>query len=348
MYETRAADWAERRPPRRAEAAIAFSRAAVPGLPIVDLGCGPGSYFGQLRRPLVGLDGAAGMLDIARRTGTDALLVQADLAALPFRRGSLGGGWARASFLHVPRDTLPIALAHLHAALAPDAPIELTLLKGAGEGPLPGDDFPGRHFVLWNGEDLDLVVTGAGFQIDQSTEQDEWLVVRAHRARTLPDFVGPAMRVLVCGLNPSVVSADAGFGFARGNNRFWPAAIASGLVGPSARHRPFQALAGFGVGMTDLVKRATPGASELSRAEYRTGVDRVAHLVSWLSPGVTLFVGLDGWRAAVDRTAKPGLQADRFGGAPAYVMPSTSGRNARTTLAELTGHMEAALRLAGA
>ncbi len=156
------------------------------------------------------------------------------------------------------------------------------------------------------------------------------------------------MRVLVCGLNPSVVSADAGFGFAGANNRFWPAAIASGLVGAQARHRPLRALGDHGVGMTDLVKRATPGASELTQAEYRAGTARVARMVNWLSPGVTMFVGLDGWRAAVDRKAKPGPQPDPFGGRPAYVMPSTSGRNARTSLAQLTEHMEAALAAAGA
>ncbi len=85
----------------RPELAVAFSRRCLPGLPIADLGCGPGSYFADLRRPLIGLDGAAAMLDLARRAAPDALLVQADLAALPFRRGRLGGAWARASFLHV-------------------------------------------------------------------------------------------------------------------------------------------------------------------------------------------------------------------------------------------------------
>ena len=101
VYEARAADWAEHRPPSRPELAVAFSRRCLPGLPIADLGCGPGSYFAGLRRPLIGLDGAAAMLDLARRTAPDALLVQADLAALPFRQGRLGGAWARASFLHV-------------------------------------------------------------------------------------------------------------------------------------------------------------------------------------------------------------------------------------------------------
>ncbi|MDQ3895756.1 MAG: mismatch-specific DNA-glycosylase, partial [Actinomycetota bacterium] len=58
---------------------------------------------------------------------------------------------------------------------------------------------------------------------------------------------------------------------------------------------------------------------------------------------LVLFVGLAGWRAAVDRTATAGPQPGPFGGVPAYVMPSTSGLNAHTSAAELAGHMAEAL-----
>jgi TDG/mug DNA glycosylase family protein len=347
VYEARADEWAERRPPQWSELAGAFRRRALAGLPVADLGCGPGAYFGSLGRPLVGLDGAFAMLSAARarRAARDVPLVQADLAALPFRRGSLGGAWARASYLHVPGTALPIALAHLHAVLAVGAPVELSLRVGSSEGTIPNDDFPGRFFAHWQPDRLGDVTIGAGFALDDLEARDEWLIVRATRARTLPDFVGPGMRVLVCGLNPSVASADAGFGYARATNRFWRAAVDSGLVGPAASRQPRRALADHGVGMTDLVKRATPGAGELSREEYRAGAARVARLVAWLRPAVTLFVGLDGWRAAVDGRAGPGLQPVPFGGAPAYVMPSTSGRNAGCGLDSLVSHMASARRL---
>lgn len=95
--------------------------------------------------------------------------------------------------------------------------------------------------------------------------------------------------------------------------------------------------------MTDLVKRATPNAAMLAPQEYRAGADRVRRLVEWLRPALVLFVGLAGWRAAVDPKAVAGFQPGRFGGRPAYVMPSTSGLNARTSAAELTAHMAAAL-----
>jgi len=153
------------------------------------------------------------------------------------------------------------------------------------------------------------------------------------------------MRVLACGLNPSVVSADAGFGFAGPNNRFWRAAIAAGLV--TRARDPLAALDLDGVGMTDMVKRATPSAAELSRDEYLAGAERVRGLVEWLRPRLVLFVGLAGWRAAVDRRARPGLQDESFAGAPAYVMPSTSGLNASSSHAGLVSHMAAARAIAG-
>src|SRR5204862_5520828 len=127
--------------------------------------------------------------------------------------------------------------------------------------------------------------------------------------------------------------------------RFWPAALRAGLV--SRRGDPLHALTIDAVGMTDLVKRATTGTKALQRAEYAAGAERVDRLVAWLRPRLVLFVGLEGWRAAVDRGARPGLQERGFGGMPAYVMPSTSGLNAHARPADLVAHIEAALTIAG-
>ena len=213
---------------------------------------------------------------------------------------------------------LPLALARLHWATPVDATVSL-------ERPHAMES-PGR----W--EDL---VAGAGFvRLGRRS-------TRFHRGRTLPDTVGPGMRVLVCGLNPSLVAADAGYGYAGPSNRFWPTALAAGLV--TRRGDPVHALLTDGVGMTDLVKRATPSAGALTREEYETGAGRVRRLVAWLRPGLVLFVGLAGWRAAMERSAVAGWQPSGFAGVPAYVMPSTSGLNAHTTRAALVEHMQAAL-----
>jgi TDG/mug DNA glycosylase family protein len=271
--------------------------------------------------------------------------VQADLEALPFGRGALGGAWARASYVHLRRERLPGALAELHQALGPGAPAHLLLLAGDRDGELPDDDFAGRWFAAWEPDALGDVFVGAGFDVQRCERDPEshWIHVRVTRARTLPDTVGPGLRLLVCGLNPSVRAADAGVGFVTPGNRFWPAALAAGLV--TVDRDPRAALAA-GVGMTDVVKRATPRADELTRGEYRTGLARVERLVGWLQPGAVCFVGLAGWRAAVDRKAIAGVQPHGFGGRPTYVMPSTSGLNARVPLAELADHLRAAAALA--
>jgi len=215
---------------------------------------------------------------------------------------------------------LPVALARVHAATEPGDVVDIELPETR------------------NRQRLDDILTGAGFEIGRGGRG-----TRVRRLRTLADTVGPRMNVLVCGLNPSLVAADAGFGFAGPTNRFWPAALRSGLV--TVERDPLHALGADGVGMTDLVKRATPGTRDLSAREYRTGAERVERMVRWLRPRLVLFVGLEGWRIAVDRDAAPGCQPAGFGDTLAYVMPSTSGLNAHVRLDDLVEHMRAAVAL---
>jgi TDG/mug DNA glycosylase family protein len=320
---------------------------------VADLGCGPGWYTAVLGPgPVLALDGARAMLDLVPSHAPSALRVQADLAALPFRRGALGAAYASKTYVHVARRDLPLAMADLHRSLEVDSLFELVMFGGDQEHDrFPDDDFPGRRFSLWSKDQLVDVVTGAGFGVVSldarpgGAKVSEELRLRSRRLRTLPDFVAPDLRVLIVGLNPSVYSADVGSGFARPGNRFWPAATASGLV---TRDRdPRHALRVDRIGMTDLVKRATPRADELTTKEYRTGLARVERLVAWLQPGVTCFVGLTGWRTVVDKKATTGLQPTELGGRPVYVMPNTSGVNAHATLADLTEHLRNVRALVG-
>jgi TDG/mug DNA glycosylase family protein len=223
--------------------------------------------------------------------------------------------------LDVAVEQAPLALARLHRSL------EVGALVTIGVAPTACGWQPGR---------LADLVTGAGFDPIRATGSE----VVARRARTLPDTVGPGMRVLVCGLNPSLVAADAGFGYAGATNRFWRAVTEAGLV--TRPRDPWAALDVDGVGMTDLVKRATPSATALDRSEYLDGAARVRRLAGLFHPRLVLFVGLAGWRAVVDRRAVPGVQPEPFGGVAAYVMPSTSGRNAATRFAELVDHVRSA------
>jgi len=169
------------------------------------------------------------------------------------------------------------------------------------------------------------VLAGAGFSSS------------GERAWTLADSIAPRMRMLICGLNPSPASADSGVPFARPGNRFWPAMQAAGLA--TVDRDPQALLRDHRIGMTDIVKRTTRRADELEPAEFADGLARVERLAAWLRPDSICFVGLAGWRAAVDRRAKSGWQDRELGGRPVYLMPSTSGLNASSQLPDLTEHL---------
>ncbi|MBK5224473.1 MAG: mismatch-specific DNA-glycosylase [Acidimicrobiia bacterium] len=226
----------------------------------------------------------------------------------------------------VPHEHLPLALADIHASTGLGDVVEVRLPASCGAA-LAAD-----------------LLVGAGLErcrhSPRATTPDRLV---ARRVESLPDTIGPGMRMLVCGLNPSPAAAEAGVGFFRAGNRFWPAALAARLV---TRDRdPFHALTVHGIGMTDLVKRTTARADELSVDEYQAGVARLDRLCTWLQPAVVCLVGLAGWRAAADRRALAGQQPATLGGRPVYVMPSTSGLNASSSLADLTEHLEAAAAL---
>lgn len=349
VYEDRAEDWQRRRGGPRRDESRDFGRSLGPeDRPVVDLGCGPGWHLGDLPVGTVALDGAAAMLRLAARQVPGSPRVQADLAALPFPDRSLGGAWANKSYVHLDRRSLPMAWWDLHRALRVGATAHLGLFEGNDDlTRFDGDDFPGRSFSHWPDSLLTHVLTGAGLTVELLTRQpgsDDHLGVWVRAERTLADTVGPDMRLLLVGLNPSLRAADAGVGFVTPGNRAWPALLSAGLA---TRDRdPRHLLEQHRIGMTDLVKRATARADELSPAEYRAGLPRLHALCKWLRPGAVCIVGLSGWRAAVDRRAVVGPQDEQLGGRPVYLMPNPSGLNTHVTVAQLVEHFVAAAELA--
>ncbi len=318
---------------------------------LLDIGCGPGWHLTGRRPPTIALDVSNAMLAMVADNAPAARPVRSLAESLPFATGSIAGALANRVYVHLPAGEVPLALAELHRVLAPDGLAFVTLFgdesgdEFRGTGP-----FAGRLFSGWTEPRLRDMCWGAGFEMAQLRRRrgdgrPSRFELRLRRRFTLPDTVGPSMTMLVCGLNPSIHSAEVGVGFARPGNRFWPAALQAGLV--SRDRDPRHALVHHGVGMTDLAKRPTRRADELSAEEYAEGLQRVERLAGWLQPATICFVGLAGWRTAVDRKATAGPQRERIGGASVYVMPSTSGLNASSRLADLTEHLRAAAGLCG-
>ncbi len=360
VYEREGTRYAVRRGVQRPERAQAFAATVDrhgPGAIRLDLGSGPGHYLPLLGEPAVAVDAAHAMVQAARADHPTVPAVQADLLHLPFGPAVAGGVWASKAHQHLPATDLPIALAEVHRILEVGGRLELTVFATPDGGPTTeevtgpdsGDDLPGRWFTWWEPDHLATVVKAAGFSVDQqavvapeAAGARARIELTATALRALPDHVGAGMRLLCCGLNPSLHAADAGVGYVTGSNRFWKAMTAAHLA---TRDRdPRHLLHHDRIGMTDLVKRATPRADELSAAEYREGVARLDALCAWLRPGAVAVVGLAGWRAAVDRKAVVGWQPRRLGPSPVYVLPSTSGLNAGTSLDELVVHLQTAAR----
>lgn len=350
VYEARGAEWEELRSPRLEEV-DAFTEALGPDeRPVVDLGCGPGWHLPHLPPGTFALDAAATMLNLASGHAADAPRVRADLRDLPFRRGGLGAVWANKSYVHLDRRAVPMAWWDLHRGLRVGGPAFIGVFGGDEDhATWADDDFGGRSFSHWPDDLLGHVIEGAGFELRERTRRPESDGVTFHaltlrRARTLADTVGPDMRLLLVGLNPSLYAADVGVGFARPGNRAWPALLESGLA--TVDRDPIALLRVGGVGMTDLVKRATARADELDPDEFVRGLARLDALCDWLQPGAVCVLGITGWRSATgDRGAQVGTQDRTLGGRPVHVMPNPSGLNAHTSVADLVDHLRTALAL---
>lgn len=144
----------------------------------------------------------------------------------------------------------------------------------------------------------------------------------------LPDYLKANLDIVFVGINPGEYSARVGHYFARPQNLFWSALNGSGLVNQLLTPRDDYRLPEFGLGLTDIVSRATPNASYLRREEFAEGMQMLRAKLEPLSPLIVCFVGLVGFRSAIDRRAQLGEQTTRWSRIFLYIVPSTSPLNA--------------------
>jgi TDG/mug DNA glycosylase family protein len=163
--------------------------------------------------------------------------------------------------------------------------------------------------------------------------------------------VRPSTRVLLVGINPGIRSAAIGHQFAGSSNRFWKLLFASGLVNEPIGPEDDGRLPEWGLGVTNLIPRCTPGIDTLRPEEYPAGERVLRRKVRRWKPAIVAFVGVTLYRAVFHVPARTpiacGLQRERFEGARVFVLPNPSGRNANFTYAEMLGAFTALRRLGG-
>jgi double-stranded uracil-DNA glycosylase len=158
----------------------------------------------------------------------------------------------------------------------------------------------------------------------------------AAEGRFVADVLRPGLRVLFCGINPGLWSAAVGHHFARPGNRFWKALHLGGLTPRLLAPDEEGELLALGLGITNLVERATAGAAELGPAELRAGGARLAAKAARARPQVVAVLGVGAYRTAFARPrATVGPQPDPIGPAAAWLLPNPSGLNAHYQLADL-------------
>lgn len=176
----------------------------------------------------------------------------------------------------------------------------------------------------------------------------------ATREKTLPDYLRSGLDIVSIGINPSIYSVEKGFAFARPGNRFWPVFNAAKLV-PLALEPGRAAIEALyrdhAIGFTDIVKRPTRSASELSVDDYRRGAKALRRKLLRYQPRIAWFQGKDAWKMfllhALDtaRKVETGLQEERVGTTRLFVTPNPSGANPAANPAALLPHYLSLKRL---
>ncbi|MGN6503314.1 MAG: mismatch-specific DNA-glycosylase [Pseudolysinimonas sp.] len=178
--------------------------------------------------------------------------------------------------------------------------------------------------------------------------------LQAHYGESIPDLVGPGLRLLFVGINPGLWTAATQTPFAHPGNRFYPALVAAGILpelpgfADGFTDGDRAAFIARGLGITNLVNRATARADELDRDELRQGADRLRANVALWHPRVVAVVGITAYRDAFSNPkARQGRQEETLDGAELWVVPNPSGLNAHDTVASLADAYAEPARAAG-
>lgn len=150
--------------------------------------------------------------------------------------------------------------------------------------------------------------------------------------KTIPDVITDRLAVLFVGINPGLYSAATGRHFARPGNRFWPALHRGGFTDRQLRPSEQDLLPSYGLGVTNVVARASARADELTADELRTGAKILEQKAEKFRPQWIALVGITAYRTGWQRPrAKIGEQPVGIAHSQLWVLPNPSGLNAHYT-----------------
>ena len=160
---------------------------------------------------------------------------------------------------------------------------------------------------------------------------------------TLPDYLKEGLDIVLVGLNPSLYSVEVGRYFATPRNRFWRAINRSGLLTEPLDTNTDYKMPEQGIGLTDIVKRPTRGASDLRAADYREWAPVLKEKLERFRPLIVCFHGAVAYRNYLRHadgirpsSIELGLQSHTIGRSRVFVVPNPSPANAAYSLDTLT------------
>ena len=152
--------------------------------------------------------------------------------------------------------------------------------------------------------------------------------------KTLHDYLAPGLDIVFVGINPGAYSAQVGHYFATPTNRFWPAINRSRLLCEALSSATDDQALRYGIGFTDVVKRASNSGSKLRVGDYRRWAPVLKEKLEHYGPLIVCFHGVTGYRNylkyAEGILLRPALgpQPHSIGRSLVFVVPNPSPANA--------------------
>lgn len=125
---------------------------------------------------------------------------------------------------------------------------------------------------------------------------------------TVPDVLAPNLAVIFVGINPGRLSAARGRHFGGPGNYFWPLLHDAGFTPRRLEPEEDALLPRWGIGVTNLVERATRGEDGLHRQEMERGGAVLRNKIARFRPRLVALLGKQVYRAYTG--LKPGAAVD--------------------------------------